>query len=149
MGQQQLLLLVLSTIIVGVSIVVGIGMFQDSAMNANIDTVTQENLSIAAKATEWFTKSVAQGGGGGDFTANGGVTLQNLGHATTGTAFRDSTEVGVFILGNVTVASLTVTSTTNEVDDNTEVRQILTTLTMNPATGGATITSVVSATAAP
>lgn len=149
MGQQQLLLLVLSTIIVGVSIVVGIGMFQDSALNSNIDTVTQENVSIASKASEWFNKSVALGGGGGDFTANGTVTLQKLGHSTTGSANRDSSEVGIFVLGGVTPNSLTITSTTNEVDDNGDVRQVLTTLTMDAANGSSTITSAVSAVPAP
>ena len=150
MGQQQLLLLVLSTIIVGVSIVVGIGMFQDSAMNANIDTVTQENVTIASKATEWFNKSVALGGGGGDFSANGGVTLQKLGHATTaGNAMRDSSEIGIFVVTVTPPNVITITGTTNEVDDNSQVRQVETILTMNAVTGSATITSEVTAAAAP
>ncbi|MFQ5674460.1 MAG: hypothetical protein ACE5G1_01065, partial [bacterium] len=90
MGQQQLLLLVLATILVGVAIVAGLAMFQDSAMNANIDSVTQENVSIASKASEWYNKSVALGGGGGDFNANGGVNLAKLGHSTVGTVLHDS-----------------------------------------------------------
>ena len=75
MGQQQLLLLVLSAIIVGVSIVIGINMFASSAVTANQDAVLQDCLHIAARAQEWFRKPTTLGGGGGVFT---GVTLAQL-----------------------------------------------------------------------
>ncbi|MCH7677569.1 hypothetical protein IH879_21845, partial [candidate division KSB1 bacterium] len=56
MGQQQLLLLVLSAIIVGVSIVIGINMFTSSAVQANQDAVLQDCMMIAARAQEWYRK---------------------------------------------------------------------------------------------
>ncbi len=68
MGQQQLLLLVLSAIIVGVSIVIGINMFASGAVQANEDAVVQDCLNIAARAQEWFRKPTAMGGGNRSFT---------------------------------------------------------------------------------
>ena len=75
MGQQQLLLLVLSAIIVGVSIVIGINMFASSATQANQDAVLQDCLNIAARAQEWYRKPISIGGGGRVFT---GITLPLL-----------------------------------------------------------------------
>ncbi len=78
MGQQQLLLLVLSAIIVGVSIVIGINMFTSSAVQANQDAVVQDCMVIAARAQEWWRKPSAMGGGNRTFTGGGGVTLAKL-----------------------------------------------------------------------
>lgn len=50
MGQQQLLLLVLGAIIVGVAIVVGVNMFSTSAVNANRDAVLQDCMTLATRA---------------------------------------------------------------------------------------------------
>ncbi|MCH8018574.1 hypothetical protein IH785_01865, partial [candidate division KSB1 bacterium] len=75
MGQQQLLLLVLSAIIVGVSIVIGINMFSSSAVQANQDAVLQDCMMIAARAQEWYRKPTAMGGGGRSFV---GVGLPEL-----------------------------------------------------------------------
>ena len=75
MGQQQLLLLVLSAIIVGVSIVIGINMFSSSAVQANQDAVAQDCWNIAARAQEWYRKPENLGGGGRVFT---NVTLPLL-----------------------------------------------------------------------
>ena len=80
MGQQQLLLLVLSAIIVGVSIVIGINMFASSATQANQDAVVQDCMIIAARAQEWFRKPTAMGGGNQSFD---GVTLPLLNISAT------------------------------------------------------------------
>lgn len=68
MGQQQLLLLVLGAIIVGVSVVVGINMFSGSALTANEDAVRQDCLNMASRCIEWYRKPAVLGGGGKDFT---------------------------------------------------------------------------------
>jgi len=78
MGQQQLLLLVLSAIIVGVSIVIGINMFASSAVQANQDAVLQDCLHIAGRAQEWLRKPEALGGGGGLFTGGGGLFFASI-----------------------------------------------------------------------
>ncbi len=77
MGQQQLLLLVLSAIIVGVSIVIGINMFTSGAAQANEDAVVQDCMMIAARAQEWYRKPGEMGGGNRSF-ANIDLTKLNI-----------------------------------------------------------------------
>lgn len=77
MGQQQLLLIILGVIIVGIAVAVGITMFQDNAVSANKDAVTNDLVNLAAKAQQHFRKPVALGGGGNTFqkdaTGNDGI----------------------------------------------------------------------------
>ncbi len=75
MGQQQLLLVVLSAIIVGIAVVIGIQMFEESAVTANQDAVMQDVLHVATRAREWYRKPTVMGGGGQAFT---GLTLASL-----------------------------------------------------------------------
>ncbi|MBK8944124.1 MAG: hypothetical protein IPM32_02535 [Ignavibacteriae bacterium] len=70
MGQQQLLLIVLGVIIVGIAVVVGINVFTASSMNANRDAVIADLTTLAAMAQQFYRKPVAMGGGGNTF--NGG-----------------------------------------------------------------------------
>jgi Tfp pilus assembly protein PilE len=64
MGQQQLLLLVLGAIIVGLAIVVGINLFGEGALKANEDAVRQDILTMMARVEEYYRKPVMLGGGG-------------------------------------------------------------------------------------
>jgi len=45
MGQQQLLLLILATIVVGVTMIVGINMFSQNSAEANQQAVIQDVLT--------------------------------------------------------------------------------------------------------
>ncbi len=76
MGQQQLLLVILVTIIVGVATVVAINIFGQSAENANIDATRQDVLTLSAMGQGWYIKPELLGGGGGDFT---NITASELG----------------------------------------------------------------------
>lgn len=96
MGQQQLLLIVLGVIIVGVAVVVGIQMFSDSAESANIDAVSNELLNYASGAQQYYAKPAAMGGGGKDFT---GYTLAS-----------DSTDNATYTLA-VGTETVTITGT--------------------------------------
>lgn len=68
MGQQQLLLIVLGAVIVGIAVVVGINMFGSSAEQANIDAVRADVLTFASSAQAYYKKPTMLGGGGNDFT---------------------------------------------------------------------------------
>lgn len=74
MGQQQLLLLVLSVIIVGIAVVVGINMFSTSAESANIEATTNDLLHLASMAQQYFVKPNSMGGGGEKFTGLSDIT---------------------------------------------------------------------------
>lgn len=67
MGQQQLLLIVLSVIIVGIAVVVGINMFGASAASANLEAVSNDLLNLAASAQQYYVKPSSMGGGGNSF----------------------------------------------------------------------------------
>lgn len=71
MGQQQLLLIILGVIVVGIAVAVGITMFQDNAVSANRDAVTNDLVNLAARAQQFYRRPTSLGGGGNSFTALG------------------------------------------------------------------------------
>ncbi len=83
MGQQQLLLLILSAIIVGVAIVMGINMFGENAVQANQDAVTQDVLTIASRAQGWYRRPAQLGGGGRSFNGFNDLQLINFADSTS------------------------------------------------------------------
>jgi Tfp pilus assembly protein PilE len=68
MGQQQLLLIVLGVIIVGIAVVVGINVFTASASSSNRDAITADLTNLSAMAQQFYRKPTALGGGGNTFT---------------------------------------------------------------------------------
>ena len=90
MGQQQLLLLVLGIVIVGLAVVVGIQAFGENQKKSNADALTNDAIRIASDAQAWSLKPEAFGGGDGDFqkTVDGTATdinFQDLGYDVGGT----------------------------------------------------------------
>ncbi len=69
MGQQQLLLIVLGVIIVGIAIAVGITMFKTNAQSSNRNQVINDLQNLAAKAQQYYRKPTSMAGGGQSFTA--------------------------------------------------------------------------------
>lgn len=65
MGTQQILLIVLSVIIVGVAIAVGISMFNSQAYNANKTAIASDAQAFAAQVLQWWKTPQSQGGAGG------------------------------------------------------------------------------------
>lgn len=63
MGQQQLLLLVLGIVIVGLAVVVGIQAFSENQKQANADQMVNDAIRIASDAQAWKLKPSAFGGG--------------------------------------------------------------------------------------
>ena len=68
MGQQQLLLIVLGVIVVGIAVVVGINLFTANAVLANRDGVVADLNNLGAMAQQYYRKPTAMGGGGNTFT---------------------------------------------------------------------------------
>ena len=68
MGQQQLLLIVLGVIVVGIAVVVGINLFTANAVSTNRDSVTSDLTTIGTMAQQYYRKPTAMGGGGSSFT---------------------------------------------------------------------------------
>jgi hypothetical protein len=67
-GQQQLLLIGLGIIIVGIAIIVGINLFSASSIQANRDALITDMATIASIAQEYYRKPKALAGGSYKFT---------------------------------------------------------------------------------
>ncbi len=67
MGQQQLLLIVLGILIVGIAILVGIYIFRANAIEAKRNTITNELINLAGLAQQYYLKPASMGGGGKSF----------------------------------------------------------------------------------
>jgi hypothetical protein len=67
MGQQQLLLIVLGVIVVGIAIAVGISLFNSNAINSNRDAVVSDLNNLGALAISHYKKPTTMGGGGQKF----------------------------------------------------------------------------------
>ncbi len=89
MGTQQILLIVLSVIIVGAAIAVGIQMFNAQAYSANKSAIAADAQSFASQVVQYYKTPESQGGLGGDMYVGNGNTQ-------TGTAVT-AAQVGGFI----------------------------------------------------
>ncbi len=122
MGQQQLLLLVLGIVIVGLAVVVGIQAFGENQKKANADALTNDAIRIASDAQAWALKPAAFGGGNGSFgLVADGVTLTRLGYEVTGTTYTNLNgdfTLAVTVDGSPTVVGEILITGTNTSRDN-------------------------------
>lgn len=63
MGQQQLLLIVLGIVVVGIAVAMGVFLFSGSNIQANKDAMSNEIMDIAANAVKFYYKPLNMGGG--------------------------------------------------------------------------------------
>jgi len=102
MGQQQLLLIILGVIIVGIAIAVGISMFSSGTIQANKDAIINDLNNLAANAYQYRIRPLTMGGGGGQYT-NYAIptklqTNENAGYA----------------VGSISATSMTFTGTSSQ-----------------------------------
>ena len=124
MGQQQLLLVVLGVIIVGIAIIMGISLFSANAIETKRNMLTNELVNLASMAQQHYRKPNAMGGGNYAFDAtNGGVAwsippnLTNTGH-------------GRFEISEISSKSLVIVGTGNEVTTANDTVSVQ--ITVNP-----------------
>ena len=67
MGQQQLLLIVVGIIIVGIAVIIGINIYHANSIETNRNNVTNELVNLAADAQKYFRKPREYGGGSNSF----------------------------------------------------------------------------------
>ena len=67
MGQQQLLMIVLAIIIVGIAIAISVQLFRSNAIESKRDLLIEETTSLATMAIQYYKKPQAMGGGGRSF----------------------------------------------------------------------------------
>jgi len=67
MGQQQLLLIILGVIIVGIAIAVGLSMFSSQSISSNKDAIINDLNNLFANAYQYRIRPASMGGGGGSY----------------------------------------------------------------------------------
>lgn len=95
MGQQQLLLIVLGVIVVGVAVFIGIHLFKSNAIEQKRDLLINEGITVANNAREYFHKPRILGGGSLSFNGweipNKMITSGNGSYAAQ--IFEDQVEI--------------------------------------------------------
>ncbi len=136
MGTQQILMIVLSVIIVGIAVGVGITMFQNQAKNSNRQAVIADLNNFAAMAEAFYKVPASMGGGG-----NGNPGFQNSNHELSyylGFSSSDTTSNGngEYKLSGFGQHTVTITGTGTEIgnDGSTKLSANIA-LTADPTTG--------------
>ena len=120
MGQQQLLLIVLGVIIVGIAVVVGINLFNANAEESTKDGVVSDCTNLGAMAQQYYKKPTSMGGGGNAFT---GWVLPGTGVA----GGLDSTAYGLYTAAP-TATDVVITGTPHEYSWHVETTVTATTI---------------------
>ena len=108
MGQQQLLLIVLALIIVGIAIAISVQLFRSNAIEDKRDILIEETSSLAALAIQYYKKPREMGGGGKSFL---GWTIPSS---------MVQTYNGNFMTASITSAQVIITGTGTEVVTGTD-----------------------------
>lgn len=116
MGQQQLLMIVLAIIIVGIAIAVSIELFRANAIDSKRDILINECSNLASIAISYYKKPREMGGGGKTFV---GWQVPNSMVQTVNGSY----------LAQITPQQVTITGTGTEVvtgNDSIKVQTIVT-----------------------
>ena len=113
MGQQQLLLIILVTIIIGVATVIAINTMGETTLSANLDSVRQDMARIAVSAQGYYQKPSMMGGGDKSFNSNGNPVnfrLLNFPGTITADPMIAFNHNGTYILSGQTNSEFLITS---------------------------------------
>jgi len=97
MGQQQLLLITLGVIIVGIAVVTGLILFEYSSNENKKNQIKSEGANLATMAQKYYRLPITMGGGGRSFV---GWTIP---------ALLDTTDSGVYSISSVLTNNLVIT----------------------------------------
>jgi hypothetical protein len=99
MGQQQLLLLIIAAVIVGIAIVVGIAQHLENSKEMHKDFVREALMTVAARSQGWYRRPAMLGGGARSF---GAIDWDKIN-------FTPDSTLGIFTLSNQSTNSFDVT----------------------------------------
>jgi hypothetical protein len=119
LGQQQLLLIVLGLIIVGIAIAISIQLFRSNAIEAKRDILIEETTTLGLMALQYFKKPSELGGGSKSFI---GWTIPSQ---------MIQTENGNFMKSSASPTEVIITGTGTEVVTGTDSIEVRTTVTAN------------------
>lgn len=134
MGTQQILLIVLSVIIVGIAVAVGITMFNAQATNSNRQAIVGDMNNFASTALQFYKTPLTHGGGEGSFVSADAIGTW-IGYDWDGTDLE--TGNGVFVL-TATTTVVTIIGTGTEIGNNGSTN-VQATMTVTGATSAITM----------
>ena len=145
MGTQQILLIVLSVIIVGAAIAVGIQMFNSQSYSANKSAIAADAQSFASQIVQYYKTPESQGGLGGDMYVGGDgntegtpgtpVTVADVGGFIGWGGATTSNDNGFYVISSVDVTEKTVKiKGTGKEEQNSQNPVIETTITFPAGT---------------
>ena len=105
MGQQQLLLIILGVIIVGIAIAVGLSLFSAQSVQSNKDAMINDLNNLAAQAYQFRIRPSSMGGGQGVYT---GFTIPTKMATNENGVYLSTPAANV-----VTIVATSVANTTN------------------------------------
>ena len=114
MGTQQILLIVLSVIIVGAAIAVGIQMFNNQAYSANKSAIAADAQSFASQVVQYFKTPTSQGGAGGTLPTGDGAAAK-IGSFIGWGGADTNIDGKSYIIGTVAADAVTIYGLGNEV----------------------------------
>lgn len=110
MGQQQLLLLLLGLVIVGIAVLVGLRAFEEGFRRGAADDILNRSIVLAQEAVQWRARSILLGGGEGSFIGLAEDPFGKLG-------FDAQTAHAEFSITEVTPTSLLITGVSRQHPD--------------------------------
>jgi len=122
MGTQQILMIVLSVIIVGIAVGVGITMFQNQAKTSNRQALLGDLRNFSSNAIAFYKIPSSMGGGGNGTpgflgnSGNGSELKMYLGFDADDNTF--SNENGTYTLESPTATQVKITGVGKEVGQN-------------------------------
>lgn len=118
MGQQQLLLIIVGVIVIGIAIAVSMTLFRSHSIDEKRNLLMNEGSSLASLAMSYYKKPASLGGGGSSFI---GWTVP---------ADMNTTATGSFV-STAYDDSLVITATGNEVVTGTDSVKVKITVLAN------------------
>ena len=100
MGQQQLLLLVMGVVIVGIAVMAGFYAFESKSKQFAVDRLVDRNLTIASSAVGWKMRSDPYNGGNASYV---GFSLESV-------ALKEEAAGGQFITLDKNAETLIITA---------------------------------------
>jgi hypothetical protein len=122
LGQQQLLLIVLAIIVVGIAIAVSIQLFRSNAIEAKRDVLIEETTNLGLMALHYYKKPAMLGGGSNSFsnwTIPAGLVTSVNGNFMVATIEQDQviiTGTGSEVVTGVDSIKVETTVTANEIN---------------------------------
>ncbi len=119
MGQQQLLLIILGVIIVGVAIAVGISMFSGQSIQSNKDAILSDLNNLGADSYQFKIRPSSMGGGNGTYDNSGGGTAYVDPSTKASSPWGPGNPNAVYTMPSVTAATITFLGTSKTVTGST------------------------------